>query len=130
VPADDLSGVMMGNPPLTVFANEQVARSQRAAVEFFLAQHQGDITVKEHLFIETGDPRGVGARQDSHPALHDCGPILQRGPSRVETRHRHLVGPEHLHSSEIPRGKSAVEFEIGREHGITIGHRLPRGFDR
>ena len=52
VPADDLSGVMMGNPPLAVFADEQVACGERATVEFFLAQHQGDIAVKEHLFIE------------------------------------------------------------------------------
>src|ERR1700758_3393051 len=72
VPANDLSGVMMGDPPLVVFSDEQVGRSQRAAVEFFLAQHEGDIAVKEHLFIETGDARGVRVRQDALPALYDC----------------------------------------------------------
>ena len=60
VPADDLTGVVMGDPPLAVFADEQVARSQRAAVELFLAQHQRDIAIQQHLLVEAGDARGVG----------------------------------------------------------------------
>ena len=59
LPADDLTGVMVSDPPFIVFADEQIARGQRAAVELLLTQHQGDIAVKEYLFIEAGDARGV-----------------------------------------------------------------------
>jgi hypothetical protein len=59
VPADDLTGVMVGDPPLIVFADEQIARGQRAAVKLLLTQHQGHIAVKEYLFIEARDARGV-----------------------------------------------------------------------
>ena len=42
---DNLAGVMMGDPPLVVFADEQVTRRQSAPFEFFLAQHQSDLAV-------------------------------------------------------------------------------------
>ena len=62
--ADDLTGLMMDDAPLIVFADKQIARGQRAAVELFLAQYQGDIAVKEYLFIEAGDAWGVRVRQN------------------------------------------------------------------
>jgi hypothetical protein len=59
VAADNLASVMMGDPPLIVFADEQVACGKRAAGELFLAQNQSDIAIQENLFVEASDPRGV-----------------------------------------------------------------------
>jgi hypothetical protein len=39
---------------------------------------------------------------------------------------RGLPGPQRIHRGNIPRRERAVEFEIGGEHGIAIGHRFPR----
>ena len=58
--SDDLARVMVCNPPFVVFTNKQIARGQSAPFQLFLAQHQGDIAVKKHLLVETGDARGVG----------------------------------------------------------------------
>ena len=93
VPADDLAGVMMGEAPLFVLADEQVARRHRTAVQLLLAEHQRDIAVEEHLLVKAGDARRVGIREDPLPALDDRVALLQRGPPRMETGDRGPAGP-------------------------------------
>jgi hypothetical protein len=39
LPADDLTGVMMGDPPDALFADKKIARRERTALELLLAQH-------------------------------------------------------------------------------------------
>src|SRR5882757_6890121 len=93
LPADDLTGVMMGNPPDAVFADKKVARRECAALEFLFAQHQGGVAVYKGLFVEAGDARRPGVRQDTGPALDNRIPVLERRPCRVKTGDRHVLRP-------------------------------------
>ena len=65
---DDLAGLVVGDPPHAVFADKEVARGERAAVELLLAQHQRHVAIKECLLVKTGDARRVGVRQGSRPS--------------------------------------------------------------
>src|SRR5260370_26029396 len=74
----------------------------------------------------TGDAWRAGVREDPGPALDDRLAIFGRGPSRVKAGDRCPLRPERVHRLEITRRKRPVELEIGRKHGILIGHRDPR----
>src|SRR6202035_5461827 len=98
--------------------------------ELLLTQHQRHIAIKECVLVETRDAWRVGVGEDPGPALDDRVAVLERGPSRVKAGDRYPSSPERVHRLEITRRKRPVKLEIGRKHGILIGHRDPRSCRR
>src|SRR5437868_6161941 len=90
---DQLTGLVMTDPPGAVFADEQIAGHQGAAAEFLFADDEGGLAVQQHLLVITDDPWRIGVRQDAAPALDDRLPIGERGPARMDAGDRRGLGP-------------------------------------
>src|SRR5579871_3983485 len=81
--AEDLPGLVMGEPPAAVFANKKIAGRQRAAVKLLLAQHERAVAEQQHAFVVAGNARRVGIGQDAGPTGHHLLAPGQRRPTRM-----------------------------------------------
>src|SRR5271170_6702798 len=118
--------MVVGDPPPTVLADKQIAGGEGAATQFLLTQYQGRVAVKQHALVITGDAGRVWVRQDRDPARYDRLPVGQYRPSRVKAGNGRAARPQRVHGGDVARSKGAVEFEVGGEHGVVVGHVDPR----
>src|SRR5438067_8566370 len=65
-----LAGLVMGNAPGIILADEQVAGDQRTAVELFLADDERGVAIEQHPLVIAGNTRRRGTCEDAMPAFH------------------------------------------------------------
>jgi len=113
----------MRDTPGSVLAHKQIAGNQRATVEFLLAQHERRIAVEQHLLVIARDAGRLRVGENAAPAFKDRIAFGQHRPARMDAADRHAPRPDRVHRDNVAGRERPVEFEVGREHGVGVGHR-------